>query len=305
MANVAFRGTPKQERELRKFIKKHKDQPGAMMPVLQEAQGIYGYLPREVQTIIAEEMGVPLSQVFGVATFYSQFTLSPKGEHTVSVCLGTACYVKGADKILAAIEERLGIKAGECTSDGFFSIDSCRCLGACGLAPVMTIDGEVTLNRLTEIKQKNQELVMVRKLVASQAEEMAKHTAYRKQILVCGGTGCTSSSSLKVIEALENELKKNNIEDVLVVKTGCFGLCALGPIVIVYPEGAFYSQTTPEAAKRIIDEHIMNGNICKDLLYPETVHEDGEILPLSKTNFLCQADAYRPQELRCHRSREH
>ena len=127
MANVAFRGTPKQERELRKFIKKHKDQPGAMMPVLQEAQGIYGYLPREVQMIIAEEMGVPLSQVFGVATFYSQFTLSPKGEHTVSVCLGTACYVKGAD----------------CTSDGFFSIDSCRCLGACGLAPVMTIDGEV------------------------------------------------------------------------------------------------------------------------------------------------------------------
>ena len=130
MAKVAFRGTPKQERELRKFIKKHKDQPGAMMPVLQEAQGIYGYLPREVQEIIAQEMNVPLSQVFGVATFYSQFTLTPKGEHTVSVCLGTACYVKGADKILAAIEDRLGIKAGECTPDGFFSIDSCRCLGA-------------------------------------------------------------------------------------------------------------------------------------------------------------------------------
>ena len=129
MAKMAFRGTPKQERELRKFIRKHKDQPGAMMPVLQEAQGIYGYLPREVQEIIA--------------TFYSQFTLTPKGEHTVSVCLGTACYVKGADKILAAIEDRLGIKAGECTPDGFFSIDSCRCLGACGLAPVMTVDGEV------------------------------------------------------------------------------------------------------------------------------------------------------------------
>jgi NADH-quinone oxidoreductase subunit F/NADP-reducing hydrogenase subunit HndC len=143
----------------------------------------------------------------------------------------------------------------------------------------------MTLNRLTEIKQKNQELVMVRKLVASQAEEMAKHTAYRKQILVCGGTGCTSSGSKKVIDALEKELKAKGIEDVLVVKTGCFGLCALGPILIVYPEGAFYSQTTPEGAKRIIDEHIMGGNICKDLLYPETVHEDGEILPLSKTNF--------------------
>jgi NADH-quinone oxidoreductase subunit E/NADP-reducing hydrogenase subunit HndA len=142
-ANMAFRGTPKQERELRRFIRKHKDQPGAMMPVLQEAQGIYGYLPREVQEIIAQEMQVPLSDVFGVATFYSQFTLTPKGEHSISVCLGTACYVKGADKILSAIEEHLGIKEGECTSDGFFSIESCRCLGACGLAPVMTVDGEV------------------------------------------------------------------------------------------------------------------------------------------------------------------
>ena len=143
MANMAFRGTPKQERELRRFIRKHKDQPGALMPVLQEAQGIYGYLPKEVQQIIADEMGIPLSQVFGVATFYSQFTLTPKGEHTISVCLGPACYVKGADKILAAIEDRLGIKAGECTPDGLFSIDSCRCLGACGLAPVRTVDGEV------------------------------------------------------------------------------------------------------------------------------------------------------------------
>ena len=143
----------------------------------------------------------------------------------------------------------------------------------------------MTLNRLTEIKKKNEELVMVRKLVASKAEEMATHTAYRKQILVCGGTGCTSSGSHKVIDALEKEIKEKGLTDVLIVKTGCFGLCALGPVVIVYPEGAFYSQTTPEGAKRIIDEHIMQGKICKDLLYPETVHADGEILPLSQTNF--------------------
>lgn len=138
-----FKGTPKQERELKKIIASHKAQPGGLMPVLQEAQNIYGYLPIEVQKMIAEGMGVALSEVYGVATFYSQFSLTPKGEHTISVCLGTACYVKGADKILSAIEERLGIKAGECTPDGMFSIDSCRCLGACGLAPVMTIDGEV------------------------------------------------------------------------------------------------------------------------------------------------------------------
>ena len=143
----------------------------------------------------------------------------------------------------------------------------------------------MTYERLIEIKEKNRELVMVRRLVASKAEEMAKHTAYRKQILVCGGTGCTSSGSHKVVEALENEIKEKGLTDVLIVKTGCFGLCALGPVVIVYPEGAFYSQTTPEGAKRIIDEHIIKGSICKDLLYPETVHDDGEILPLSQTNF--------------------
>jgi NADH-quinone oxidoreductase subunit E/NADP-reducing hydrogenase subunit HndA len=138
-----FKGTSKQERELKKVIALHKDQPGGLMPVLQEAQNIYGYLPIEVQKTIAEGMGVSLSEVYGVATFYSQFSLTPKGEHRVSVCLGTACYVKGADKILSAVEEFLGIKAGQCTSDGMFSIESCRCLGACGLAPVMTVDGEV------------------------------------------------------------------------------------------------------------------------------------------------------------------
>ena len=113
------------------------------MPVLQEAQAIYSYLPIEVQQMIADGMGISLSEVYGVATFYSQFSLTPKGEHIISVCLGTACYVKGADKILEDIEEELGIKSGECTDDGMFSIEACRCLGACGLAPVMTVDGEV------------------------------------------------------------------------------------------------------------------------------------------------------------------
>ena len=93
--------------------------------------------------MVADGLGISLSEVYGVATFYSQFSLTPKGEHRISVCLGTARYVKGADKILAAIEEKLGIKSGECTPDGLFSIDSCRCVGACGLAPVMMVDDEV------------------------------------------------------------------------------------------------------------------------------------------------------------------
>ena len=110
-----FKGTIVQERQLKEIIAKHHDQPGGLMPILQEAQDIYGYLPIEVQTMIADGLGISLSEVYGVATFYSQFSLTPKGENRISVCLGTACYVKGSDKILEAVEKRLGIKAGECT----------------------------------------------------------------------------------------------------------------------------------------------------------------------------------------------
>lgn len=140
---TTFKGTPEQERKLRSVIEKHKTQPGGLMPVLQEAQDIYGYLPIEVQQMIADGLNISLSEVYGVATFYSQFSLMPKGEYRVSVCLGTACYVKGADKILEAVEKKLGIKSGECTKDGLFSLDSTRCVGACGLAPVMMINDEV------------------------------------------------------------------------------------------------------------------------------------------------------------------
>jgi len=138
-----FKGTAEQKNKLLEVIEKHKEQPGGLMPVLQEAQNIYGYLPYEVQKEIANGLGISLSEVYGVATFYSQFSLTPKGENRISVCLGTACYVKGADKILAAVETKLGIKSGECTEDGLFSLDSTRCIGACGLAPVMMINDEV------------------------------------------------------------------------------------------------------------------------------------------------------------------
>lgn len=139
----SFKGTPEQESKLLEVIAKNKDVPGALLPVLHEAQEIYGYLPIEVQQMVADGLNVSLSEVYGVATFYSRFSLSPKGKHKISVCLGTACYVKGSDKVLEEVEKMLGIKSGECTPDGLFSIDSCRCVGACGLAPVMMIDEEV------------------------------------------------------------------------------------------------------------------------------------------------------------------
>ncbi len=141
--NVPFRGTKEQEAALLKLIKEHKEQQGALMPVLQGAQEIYGYLPLEVQEMVSEGLNIPLEEIYGVVTFYSQFSLYPKGEYKVSVCLGTACYVKGAGDIYAKLMEKLNIKGGECTPDGRFSLDACRCIGACGLAPVMMVNDDV------------------------------------------------------------------------------------------------------------------------------------------------------------------
>ncbi|MBQ1388230.1 MAG: NADH-quinone oxidoreductase subunit NuoE [Clostridia bacterium] len=143
-----FHETEEQKQKLVEVIDRNKDIPGALLPILHEAQEIYGYLPIEIQQRVADGLGISLSEVYGVATFYSRFSLTPKGKHRVSVCLGTACYVKGADKVLAEVEKKLGIKSGECTEDGLFSIDSCRCVGACGLAPVMMI-GEEVYGKLT------------------------------------------------------------------------------------------------------------------------------------------------------------
>ena len=143
MSEIKFEGTKEQMKELKTCIKAHCGEKGAVMLVLQDAQRIYGYLPIAVQTVIAEELNVPLAEVYGVATFYSQFSLQPKGKHQISICLGTACYVKGADKVLEAVQKELGIHCGECTPDRRFSLDNCRCVGMCGHAPVMVVDDDV------------------------------------------------------------------------------------------------------------------------------------------------------------------
>ncbi len=143
ITTLPFEGTREQEKELTAWLGQNKTRPGVTMEALQMAQDIYGYLPLEVQRIIATELDMPLAEVYGVATFYSQFTLVPKGEHRVSVCLGTACYVKGSGAIFEKLEGILGIRDGEVTPDGKFSLDSCRCVGACGLAPVMMVGEDV------------------------------------------------------------------------------------------------------------------------------------------------------------------
>ena len=144
----------------------------------------------------------------------------------------------------------------------------------------------MNVKQLKKIAAEKADLINVRRIVREQAEKLSANTGYRKQVLVCGGTGCTSSHSLQVIEQLEKSFAELGINDVLIVKTGCFGLCALGPIMIVYPEGAFYSQMTPEHAKTVAEKHLVKGGqIVKELLYADTVHEDGSVIPFAEIPF--------------------
>ncbi len=143
ISTIPFTDTPEQAAKLDAIIAECTGDVSMLMHVMQEAQSIYGYLPFEVQQKIADGMKVPLEKVYGVATFYAQFALSPKGKYDISVCLGTACYVKGAQELLDELSAQLGIGAEECTPDGKFSLTACRCIGACGLAPVLTVNEDV------------------------------------------------------------------------------------------------------------------------------------------------------------------
>ena len=142
-SSLPFNGTPEQEAKLQEVIAAHKHDKSYLMAVMQQAQDIYGYLPMEVQNMIAEGMEVPLEKVFGVATFYAQFSLSQKGQYHIAVCLGTACYVKGSGLIFDALQKELGIGGDECSADGKYSLAATRCIGACGLAPVFTVNDDV------------------------------------------------------------------------------------------------------------------------------------------------------------------
>lgn len=158
---IPFNGTNEQMQQLMAVIAEHKNQDGAVIPVLHKAQEIYGYLPIEVQEMISEGLDVPLAEIYGIVTFYTQFSLNPKGKYHIGVCLGTACYVKGSGDILEKIKEILGIEVGECTPDGLFSIEATRCIGACGLAPVLTVNddvyGRLVVDDVADIIKKYQE----------------------------------------------------------------------------------------------------------------------------------------------------
>ena len=140
----------------------------------------------------------------------------------------------------------------------------------------------LSIEELNKIRAKKKDLVAMR----HHGEQAQKKGAYKYQVLVCGGTGCTSSGSKKIIETLEAEIKKNGLEkDVHIVRTGCFGLCSLGPIMIVYPEGSFYARVTTDEIPKIVEQHLKNGKVVKEMLYEQTVKPDGTVISLDETNF--------------------
>lgn len=158
ISTVPFKGTKEQEQHLLEWLEENKDMPGVALPALEKAQEIYGYLPIEVQQMVAVSLDMPLAEIYGISTFYSMFSLFPKGSYQIRVCLGTACYVKGSGEIYNTLQSKLGISGGECTPDGKFSLEACRCIGACGLAPVIMINddvyGRLTIDSLDEILAK-------------------------------------------------------------------------------------------------------------------------------------------------------
>ncbi len=163
MSNNCHSGcVDEKECKLQGIIDKYRGSDGALIPVLHEAQEVYGYLPMNVQKTISEGLNVPLSEIYGVVTFYTQFSLKPKGRFKVSVCMGTACYVKGSSLILDKLQEKLGIHVGDCTENGKFSLDACRCIGACGLAPVIMINddvyGKLTADDIEKVLDKYEDL---------------------------------------------------------------------------------------------------------------------------------------------------
>ena len=131
------------KKQIIEIISRYKDEKTPLMMILSDIQKEFGYIPLEVQELVSEETGVPVAEIYGVVTSYSFFSLNPKGKYVIGVCLGTACYVKGADLLLDELKKALNVEVGECSEDGKFSLDACRCIGACGLAPVFTINDDV------------------------------------------------------------------------------------------------------------------------------------------------------------------
>jgi NADH:ubiquinone oxidoreductase subunit F (NADH-binding)/NADH:ubiquinone oxidoreductase subunit E len=276
-----------------------------LVEMLQDVQEGARHLPLHALHQIAREVHVPLGRIYHLATFFKSFSLHPRGEHEVRVCLGTACHVKASVRVLEACARRLDIEPGQTTPDGGYSLESVRCLGCCGLAAVMTIDdelyGHVTSATVGRVFKKFERSREEREKAVQEVQPVSRAEAGRRarnrltvddlrelretleaertvregkaHVMVCAGTGCVSNGSVALKDAFERELgRRDQTAGIEVVATGCMGFCAQGPIVLVQPDGIFYQKLKPGDPPRLVEEHLLKGCPVKKHMYvaPQT-----------------------------------
>ena len=246
-------------RRLETAMKRHQHRPDALIEVLHTAQELFGYLDAKLLMHVAHSLRLPPSQVYGVATFYHFFSLAPKGVHTCVVCMGTACYVKGAAQMLSTLEQATGIQTGETTPDGQFSLMTARCLGACGIAPTVIFDDQLEGHQTPASSQNA--LKPASPLLRPRWNEswtflelrQSQPTPKPHRIRCCTVGGCLSANGLAVKSQLETAVTEAGLdEQVAVSGVGCMGLCSQGPLVQIDPLGDCYRQVTPDQAAKII-----------------------------------------------------
>ncbi|MHB9130862.1 MAG: NAD(P)H-dependent oxidoreductase subunit E [Armatimonadota bacterium] len=280
------------EKTIEDVLLRYQGQSSSLIGVLQDVQAVLHHLPEEALRMVAERLGVPMSRVYNVATFYNAFTLEPRGKHIVKVCMGTACHVRGAPRILDEISRHLQISAGETTDDGEFTLETVNCLGACALGPVVVIDDkyynanpgttEKLLQDAREGKEPASAVIIPTEMVKGSCtcDRLKSGTV---GVAVCGGTGCQAYGCNLVASALEQMLDHHGIrEQVHFIQTGCHGFCERGPIVVVRPDNIFYQHVRPEDVPEIIERTVLKGEVIERLLFTDpadgqAIEKEGDI----------------------------
>ncbi len=277
------------------LIRSHGADRSRLSFILHEVQKEYNFLPEQALRDIAELMEISLADIYGIATFYSSFSMTPKGKHVVTVCMGTACHVRNSKGILEEVCRYLGVGAGETTEDMLFTVESVNCLGACAMGPIMVVDGkyygDMNAARVRSVLKKYEKAgpveVEEQAAFASPAEldgyrERISHARYpgETSVYVCAGTGCQASGSMEVLEAMKLELQGQGLEQKVFLRgTGCHGFCERGPLVIIGPDNILYQKVTADDVGEIVSETVMNGRVVERLLYEDDegtryVHKD-------------------------------
>ncbi|MBN1163600.1 MAG: NAD(P)H-dependent oxidoreductase subunit E [Candidatus Krumholzibacteriota bacterium] len=275
------------------IIDKWDRDPEYVIEMMQDIQDRFRHVSKTAIEEIRNKTGKPLSHLYHIATFYKAFSLQPKGETTIQVCMGTACHVKGSARILDSFERVLNIKSGETTADNKYSLEAVACLGACSIAPVVKIGGEIFGNvQAQEVEtllekagagidreswpRKEAAEPASARLKPQDLEKIVRRekktaSGYRAMLMVCTGTGCVSAKGFDIRNRLNEVIKERKLEkDYLVVGTGCNGFCAMGPIVVVQPEGTFYQQVRKTDVEEIV-QGLVEGQVVERLLHRDPV----------------------------------